>query len=211
MREVSADEPMGLSPELLKTLGHPSIMVPSAELPSLVLPIEAFQAHLASVMEESRETLVPFSVLLLALKHEKPQSPAVLGSIVGHIGSYLVSSLRTSVNPHFPPRKLDVVSCWGHYFVAICFNTGPDAAIIPANRVFSKIERDFQQNADLRVRVVVWTWSWRDSVLNELAILRRLREEAEQDGETQPAPLPEQLSPLEARIQALLAQIGLDE
>lgn len=203
------------SDELVHILGINPVMLAVANLPAPIVPVQEFRHELASALDESRCTLEPFSVLLLRID-DLSGSDQVMDeerreSYLRQIGLHIATTLRIKQLPTYPQRKLDVVSWCGHYFMALCANTDPARALVPANRVVTKLERIMPSLADeseMTIRMVFWTWDWRTCHQTELSVLKQLRTDMEARPSVGVEQLPAQRSRLESKLSSLLGSLN---
>lgn len=201
--------------ELVHILGISPLMLEGADLPAHIVPVQEFRRQLASALDESRCTLEPFSVLLLRID-DLGEAEQVMGedrreSYLRQIGLHIATSLRIKQLPTYPQRKLDVVSWCGHYFMALCANTDPARARVPANRLATKLERilpSLADESDMTVRMVFWTWDWRTCHQTELSVLKQLRTDLEVRRSPGIEQLPSQGSRLERKLSTLLGNVN---
>lgn len=175
------------------------------DFPPTLVTMQEFRQTLAQALAESRTTSEPFAVLLFSIRAE--EAPAGFRELLRTLGLHIIGNLRTTFNPHYPPRKLDVVSWWGNDFVAICFNADRELSLIPAQRVIANVDRGIPPGDRGTIRVVAWGWSWRSGNVSEVSILRQLREELKADPQDRIVAVPEVLSPLEQRVRSIMERL----
>ncbi|GEM_PF-3969365 len=190
---------------LVKILG--SYRIPPS-IPQPMVPLGIFQHEISASLEESRRTFEPFSVLLLSVDNldfgvGSDQSE----NLLRQLGLHVMSSLRAKHAPAYPSRKLDVISWWDHYFIAICHNTDPLSALYPINRVVAKLEDILPSligESDVKVRAVYWSWSSRNCHTSELGLLRMLYDQLETITDASVESVREPLNGAEAKLLTIL-------
>lgn len=205
---------MKVLPEIAQALDVAWISPEPESLPAPMVSIHDFREQLAGALEESRSTLDPFIVMLLSVddfsEGEHGMAPERHETQLRQLGLHVMACLRSKHSPAYPRRKLDVVSRLGHYFAAICFNTGSDYALCPIQRVVSKLETimpSLTGDNHVRVRVAFWSWSWKTCAQSELSVLRQLKNSL-QEGDDRIRPLPLPNTPLERKVAEALGRLS---
>ena len=177
-------------------------------IPQPMVPLRTFQETLQECLEESRRTFVPFSVLLLSVDNvDFGVDSQQHENLLRQLGLYVMSSLRSKHLPEYPSRKLDVISRWDHYFLALCHNTAPSHALHPINRIVSKLESILPSligESDTKVRVVHWSWTPKNGHTSELGLLKQLYGRLETISQGGVESIMEPLNVAEAKLLAIL-------